>query len=647
MCGPAEITGTTAGAITAFSSSQLHPKADQTDSKRKAVTDRIFYTFKFIEPAQKQVFVATRLISIKLNLSYEIFNLIALFLVPDAFKLEPMLDHNAQLDSLQLYKRGDPAQRRKIPPIITRAADYFSINCNHEIETHRKIFFKTMVEKKAMTFIISAINALTQNGWTKTPEGRKMQLDLLTVLSKVIENDSQQAYALISPEFLKTLFNILKQQAHETTRQSCSPNDDKDDVACVFLKKIVKCAKNNEEGETILRALLDAGILDLATDYMEFSVKKDGNTAVLAHSAGPKSQTLIDDTNDGSDAQRAASPESSQQGNLVKERVNLLLSQLFVIFSSHVSLLQWNDSKRMVNAMNMLPLPQNEIVSENEIKIIENSGAVVFGILLLLSDETCKEGIELLSERVPLHLFCNLTCWLSSLLTPEEKNLLTQQTVIDGLLNLFRGEGSLKPTLLKLSYEFYHEKEKLRKKMLFGTDEDKVDALPIALKHNNLLKEIKTVPGEFPRFIDKGVDELVSSFLKTLDKKQHTTVPMICTLANFMVIDEIYARVAVYIAMTWDNYEWLLSAFNFPVNQAGEAITINEKDELLVNTALQVLILLLETDTRVCVEIDRGNTNLTINPCVQMLKDFHLPNLLIKFMHVPALEPIVRDVINR
>jgi len=365
MCGPATITGTTAGATTSYSSGQLLPKAEQIDSQKKAAIDRIFYTFKFIQPDQKKDFVVINILFVrgKLPFPVEIFHLMASFLVPDPYNLEPMLEHKDQLLSLQLYKRGEPDQRRKISPNITKASDYFYINCNHEDETHRNIFIKTMVEKNAMAFIISTINTLTENEWTETTEGRKMQLDLASVLLKVIE---------------------------------------------------------------------------------------------------------------------------------------------FVSFHPHVFLLQWDDSKNMVYTMSMLPLPQTEKgTSENKIKIniFENCERLICGILLLLSDENYEEGIQLLSEYVPLQLFALLRFWSLSPISYEDENLIEQTSIVE-LLNLFRDKGPLKPTLIRLSNDFYHEKEKLRKGLLFGTGDDKISSLPLAEEYNKHTKGIKIVPGELPCFLD-------------------------------------------------------------------------------------------------------------------------------------------------
>jgi len=600
----------------------------------------------------------------KRQIPYEIFHLIVSFLMlPDKYNLEPMskyIDLLNDLHKYQSYKKDCPEEKNKIPANILIAADYFSMDFNED-ETHQNIFFKTMLRKKATDSIISAINALSKNGWTMTLEGRTMQLDLLTVLLKVIKYNSRLPHEVISPEFLEALFDILKQPVCEASEQIGASTDDIRELACELLEKTVGYAEEEEEGEWIRCALLNAGILDLAATFVEYPVREGGCTGevVLARSAGPEEQALIENTRDTS-VEGAAAPESSRQYKFIKERVNRTLSELLEIFHTHSPLLPWNKIKRIVETLAML-LSQieteadqgNEVVNDIKDKTRRNCEQVILRILLLLSDETYEEGIELLTESLPYPLYNSIFPYC--LHTEEETSLLLQQTTFSGTSDLLRNQ--LKPTLIRLSNEFYLEKERLRKMMLFGGTHA-LNSLPLALECNRLTKQTKVIAGRLPNRSE--VNELQSFLKKALlspkfnKKEAPSIVQNLCSIANIMIIDEIFNSFAVYHCLSmgyyysdWEQYEWLISVFKFPVNETGEAIITNKKEELLVKAALHVLILLMDTEKRIQQERDRGNTDIDIHPALQTLKDLYLRQELIKFLHIPDLAPLAKEVISR
>jgi len=652
----------TTGAIIPYSDSQFPPNANKPDSEKK--TPFIMgYMFKFFVPdqtpqttANKRAFVATRLLFNRRRLPDDIFHIVATLLVPDTCNLEPMPKHIGQLYELNIhhsYKKDFPEQKKEILPNILRAADYFSINCNQD-KTHRNIFFKTMLRINATASIISAINALNKNEWTMTPERRTMQLDLLTVLLKVIEYNSRLPHEVISPEFLRTLFDILKQPVCEASEQIGTSTDDIRELACKLLEKTVGYAKDEEEGEWIRCALLHAGILDLATAFVEYSVGEGGCTGevVLARSAGLEEQALIGVTSNTSVAGAAAS-ESSRRYKLIKETVNLKLSELLVIFHTHSPLLQWNDRRRIVRTLAML-LSQIETEADQGNMVAKetrrNCEQVILGILLLLSDETYEEGIKLLIEILPYPLYSSIFPYC--LHTEEETSLLQQQTTFSGKSNLLRNQ--LKPALIILSNEFYLEKERLRKMMLFDTHA--LNPLPLALECNRLTKQIKVIAGELPDW--REAHDLYT-FLVNAPLLPPKFIPSIvqnlCSIANIMLTDEILNSYAIYLCLSldgpddlaWKHYECLISVFKFQVNETGEAIITNEKEKLLVKAALHVLILLMDTEKRIRQERDRGNTNILIHPALQTLKDLYLRQELIKFLSIQDLADLAKDVISR
>jgi len=206
--------------------------------------------------------------------------------------------------------------------------------------------------------------------------------------------------------------------------------------------------------------------------------------------------------------------------------------------------------------------------------------------------------------------------------------------------------------------------------MLFGGTHA-LNSLPLALECNRLTKQIMVIAGELPHM--REANELKSFLMKALlspeltNKKTPSIVQNLCSIANIMVIDKILNSLAVYLCLStyrdesnwegnaqinlnsvWERYEGLISVFKFPVNETGKAIITNEKQKLLVEAALHVLILLMDTEKRIQQERDRGNTDIDILPAaLQTLKDLYLRQELIKFLPIQDLADLAKDVISR